>query len=141
MAMSNKPMSNHYKNGLAAVRRREINRRYREKLKSDPKRWAAHLEKQRQRRDDPQIREAEREAERKRYHAFPESHPRKNRKDRHTKDFYRKKRAREHEELPDHVVANRYLHLKVSECPKAVIDLKREQIRLNRELKIRPNTI
>lgn len=90
---------------------------------------------------DPRTQELKRKSARERWAKLPPDHPRKNRGDGHTKEAYRRKRRKEHETLPDHVVANRYLHLKVTECPKEVIDLKREQIRLNRELNIRPNTL
>jgi len=121
--------------------KKERSRRYYEKLKSDPKRWEERMENQRKRRSDPKIREAEKEDERQRYAALPTTHPRKNRPDRHTKEAYRRKRQKELETLPDYVVSNCYLNLKVSECPKELINLKREQIRLNRELNIRPRTL
>ncbi len=38
------------------------------------------------------------------------------------------------EKLTDAVVANQYLHLKVGECPKALIEIKRQHIRLTRML-------
>jgi hypothetical protein len=44
------------------------------------------------------------------------------------------KRKRDMEKLTDAVVANQYLHLKVGECPKALIEIKRQHIRLTRLL-------
>jgi hypothetical protein len=39
------------------------------------------------------------------------------------------------------VVANRYLHTKIGECPKELIQLKRQQIRLSRKLGTQMKTL
>ena len=106
-------------------------------IKTDPSRWAARMEKQRQRRAMAGIRDAERKAERERWAALPSDHPRKRRAPRATIDALRRKAKKDIETLPDSVVANRYLHMRVKECPKALIEFKREHIRLNRKLKTR----
>lgn len=110
-------------------------------LKNNPERWAARMEKQRQRRAMAGIREAERQAERERWAALPSDHPRKRRKLQRKPETMNAKRKRDLERLSDSVVANRYLHMHLSECPKALIEIKREHIKLNRKLGTRIKTI
>lgn len=98
-------------------------------------------ELQRMRRAKPGYKDSQNSAERKRYAALPDDHPRKNRRDRHTKESYQRKRKKELEALPDYVIATRYLHMKTADCPPELIGLKREVIRLNRMLGIQPKTI
>lgn len=93
------------------------------------------------RRAIPGAKERQNARERERYAALPKNHPRKNRPDRHTKEAWRRKREKELKQLPDYVVARRYLHLKISECPKDLIDLKREVMRLNAMLGIQTKTL
>lgn len=102
---------------------------------------ARKLELQRLRRSQPGVKEAENAKERERYAALPKEHPRKNRPDRHTKESNRRKAEKERVELPDHVVARRYLHLRVKDCPTELIGLKREVMKLNRMLGIQVHTI
>lgn len=99
------------------------------------------LELQRIRRSQPGYKERQNAKERERYAALPKEHPRKNRSDRHTKESYRRKREKELAELPNHVVAGRYLHLRVKDCPAELIGLKREVMKLNRMLGIQVHTI
>lgn len=87
------------------------------------------------------IREAEREAERKRWAALPADHPRKTRKLQRKPETMKAKRKRDLERLSDSVVANRYLHMNLADCPKSLITLKREHIRLSRKLGTRIKTI
>jgi hypothetical protein len=103
-------------------------------IKNDPSRWAARMEKQRQRRALAGIRDAERKAERERWAKLPKDHPRKKRKQQRKPETVKAKRQRALERLTDGDVANRYLHMKVEDCPKPLIDLKREHIRLSRKL-------
>lgn len=110
-------------------------------IKTDPNRWAARMEKQRQRRAMAGIREAEREAERERWAALPSDHPRKRRKLQRKAETMKAKRKRDMERLSDSVVANRYLHMHLAECPKPLIALKREHIKLSRKLGTRIKTI
>lgn len=105
------------------------------------RRLVRRRELQRIRRSQPGYKDRQNAAERERYAALPDDHPRKNRGDRHTKESYRRKREKEFEALPDYVIATRYLHLKTAECPPELIGLKREVIRLNRMLGIQPKTI
>jgi len=53
----------------------------------------------------------------------------------------KRKARKDIENLPDSVVANRYLHMKVEDCPKALIEIKREHIKLSRKLGTRIKTI
>jgi hypothetical protein len=110
-------------------------------IKADPNRWAARMEKQRQRRAMAGIRDAERRAERERWAALPSDHPRKRRKPKRTAVAVKRKARKDIERLPDSVVANRYLHMKVEDCPKALIEIKREHIKLSRKLGTRIKTI
>lgn len=87
------------------------------------------------------IREAEREAERERWAALPSDHPRKRRKLQRKAETMKAKRKRDMERLSDSVVANRYLHMHLAECPKPLIALKREHIKLSRKLGTRIKTI
>jgi hypothetical protein len=102
---------------------------------------ARKLELQRLRRAQPGVKEAENAKERERYAALPKDHPRKNRSDRHTEESKRRKAEKDRVELPDHVVARRYLHLRVKDCPTELIGLKREVMKLNRMLGIQVHTI
>jgi hypothetical protein len=110
-------------------------------LKNNPERWAARMEKQRQRRAMAGIREAERQAERERWATLPRDHPRKRRKLQRKPESARAKNKRSLERLSDGVVANRYLHTKLADCPPQLIALKREHIRLSRKLGTRIKTI
>lgn len=110
-------------------------------LKNSPERWAARMEKQRQRRAMEGIREAERKAERERWAALPSDHPRKKRKPQRKPETMKAKRKRDLERLSDSVVANRYLHMNLADCPPSLITLKREHIRLSRKLGTRIKTI
>lgn len=110
-------------------------------IKTDPIRWAARMEKQRQRRAMDGIRDAERKAERARWAALPSDHPRKRRKLKRTAVAVKRKAKKDIERLPDSVVANRYLHMKVKDCPKTLIGIKREHIKLSRKLGTRIKTI
>lgn len=87
------------------------------------------------------IREAERQAERERWAALPSDHPRKRRKIQRKPESVRAKNQRSLERLSDGVVANRYLHIKLADCPPPLIALKREHIRLSRKLGTRIKTI
>lgn len=53
----------------------------------------------------------------------------------------KRKARKDIEKLPDSVVANRYLHMKVEDCPKVLIEIKREHIKLSRKLGTRIKTI
>jgi hypothetical protein len=110
-------------------------------LKNDPERWSARMEKQRQRRAMDGIREAERKAERERWAALPSDHPRKKRKLQRKPETVKAKRKRDLERLSDSVVANRYLHMNLADCPPPLINLKRAHIRLSRKLGTRIKTI
>lgn len=110
------------------------------KLRSDPQRWAKRMESQRKKRESEEYRERERQQAREQWAKMPADAPRKRRKRLAKKESIKAKRQREVESLPDAVVANRYLHLHVGECPKELIDLKREHIQLNRKLGTRIKT-
>jgi hypothetical protein len=83
---------------------REGAERQRAKEKSDPQLWYARLEKQRKRRADPIYREEMNKVERERQRT-----------------------------LPDGVIAG-HLGLKVADCPKELIELKRTHMLLSRAL-------
>lgn len=110
-------------------------------IKNDPVRWAARMEKQRQRRAMEGIRDAERKAERERWAKLPSDHPRKKRTPKRKPETAKAKRKRQLERLTDGDVANRYLHMNLSDCPKPLIDLKREHIRLSRKLGTRIKSV
>jgi hypothetical protein len=65
---------------------------------------------------------------------LPKDHPRKTRKPQRTQAAKKAKPKRMTERLTDGTVANRYLHLHLADCPKELIEIKREHIRLNRKL-------
>lgn len=92
------------------------------------------MKKQRKRRESEKIREAERQQAREQWAKLPKDHPRKTRKTTRNPATLMAKRQRDMEILPDSVVANRYLHMAVGDCPKSLISIKREHIRLNRML-------
>jgi hypothetical protein len=71
---------------------------------------------------------------------MPADAPRKRRKCRATKESRKAKRKRDMEKLPDAVVANQYLHMAVSECPKQLIEIKRQHICLTRVLRTKIKT-
>ena len=96
---------------------------------------------QRIRRAKPGAKERRNAKEREAYAKIPSDHPRKHRPDRHTKESWLRKRKRELETLPDHVVARRYLHLRVADCPRELIALKREVLKLSRMLGVQMHTI
>jgi hypothetical protein len=104
------------------------------KLKSDPERLAKRLEDQRQRRKSRERQEKERQQAREIWAKLPKDHPRKTRKVKRNPETEKAKRKRDLVKLTASVVANRYLHMKVDECPEQLIELKREHIRLNRKL-------
>lgn len=114
--------------------------RYWAKLRSDPQRWSKRMDDQRKKRESEEYRERERQKAREQWAKMPADAPRKIRKRRAKNESLKAKRKRDAESLPDAVVANRYLHLHVGECPKELIDLKREHIRLNRKLGTRIKT-
>ena len=92
------------------------------------------METQRKRREAKEIRERERQQEREAWAKLPKDHPRKTRKPRRTPEAKKAKPKRMTERLTDGTVANRYLHMHLADCPKELIDFKREHIRLNRKL-------
>ena len=104
------------------------------KLKSDPVRLAKRLEDQRKRRESQDRQEKERQQASEIWAKLPKDHPRKKRKVKRNLETEKAKRKRDLVKLTDSVVANRYLHMKVGECPKQLIEVKREHIRLNRKL-------
>ena len=112
----------------------ERDKRFYQKLKCDPAKWESRMEAQRKRRAQVGIRDAENKAERERWAALPKDHPRKTRKPKRNPENFKTQRRRYTERLPDSVVANRYLHMPVSECPPELIELKRHHIKLSRKL-------
>lgn len=104
------------------------------KLRNDPKRWAERMETQRKRREAKEIRERERQQAREAWAKLPKDHPRKTRKPRRTPEARKARSKRRLERLTDGDVANRYLHMHLSDCPQELIDIKREHIRLTRKL-------
>ena len=86
--------------------------RWYSKLRNDPIRWAERMEKQRRRRESDEIHQAE-----------------------------LARALRELANLPDSVVANRYLHLPVAQCLKEVIAFKRSHIELSRNLRTKIKTL
>jgi hypothetical protein len=92
------------------------------------------METQRKRRESEQVREAERQQSREQWARLPNDHPRKTRKLRRTPEARKAKSKRMLERLTDGDVANRYLHMHLADCPKELIDIKREHIRLTRKL-------
>jgi hypothetical protein len=121
--------------------RAETLRRYYAKLRSDPTRWAKRIEAQRKRRESKEVRERERQQEREAWARLPKDHPRKRRKRMAKPESLKAKRKRDLEKLTDGTVANRYLHMNVADCPKELIEIKREHIRLNRKLGTRIKSI
>ena len=153
---------------MKSERRRESDRKYDAKwyakIRSDPERWAARLkaqaknkaayrrrlsDKQRERINYLQNKRRQQMSPEEREHALakrraawakiPSGDPRRKRKKRAwsaADQQYRKKIA---ERLPDAAVSNQYLKMRVGECPKELIALKREIIRLTRRLKNHPN--
>lgn len=115
--------------------------RWYQKLKSDPVRWNQRIQKQRDRRQLQSVKERENKQAREAWAALPADHPRKTRKPKRKPETVKAKRKRDLERLPDALVANRYLHCRVTDCPLDLIDLKREQIRLSRKLQTRIKTV
>lgn len=126
-------MNNQQNKDSKALRKATIARWW-EKLRSDPKRYAERLEYQRKRRESESIRQKERTDERARWAALPTDHPRKRRKRQAKPETEKARRKRSMQSLPDCVVANNFLHMKVADCPKELIEIKRQHIRLNRTL-------
>jgi hypothetical protein len=122
---------------MTAESRKASLARWYEKLRNDPKRWVERMEAQRKRRESEEIRERERQQERDRWAQLPRDHPRKRRRRQAKPETMKAKRKRDLEILTDGTVANRYLHLHLADCPKELIELKREHIRLNRKLGVR----
>lgn len=118
----------------SVVLRKARNARWWAKLRNDPVRWAKRMENQRAKREQDEFRERERQQAREQWAKLPADAPRKRRKCRAKKESRKAKRRRDLENLPDAVVANQYLHTKVGECPKALIEIKRQHIRLTRAL-------
>ena len=123
-----------------SLRKAAIDRWY-AKLRNDPKRWAERMETQRKRREAKEIRERERQQEREAWAKLPKDHPRKTRKLQRTEAAKKAKPKRMTEKLTDGTVANRYLHMRLADCPKELIEIKREHIRLNRKLGTRIKSI
>ena len=92
------------------------------------------MENQRKRREAEQVRERERQQAREAWAKLPKCHPRKTRKPQRTLEARKAKPKRVTEKLTDGTIANRYLHMRLADCPKELIDMKREHIRLNRKL-------
>ena len=122
-------------NNMSAIRKAQLDRWY-AKLKSDPARWAERMEKQRKRRESKEIRERERKQEREAWAKLPTDHPRKKRTPKRKPETVKERRERAKKNLCDSNISNRYLFMRVKECPKELIDLKREQIKLTRKLRI-----
>ena len=116
-----------------SLRKASIDRWY-AKLRNDPKRWAERMETQRKRREVKEIRERERQQEREAWAKLPKDHPRKTRKLQRKPETKKARSKRMLERLTDGDVANRYLHMHLADCPKELIDFKREHIRLTRKL-------
>ena len=110
-------------------------------MRSDPVRWAQRMEAQRQRRQRPGINAIQRQQERERWAKLPACHPRRRRKQQRKPATQKARATRALERLSDGTVATRYLHMRVSECPKELIAIKREHIRLSRKLKTSIKTI
>lgn len=111
------------------------------KLRNDPKRWAERMEAQRKRREEKEIGERERQQARKAWAKLPKDHPRKRRKRQAKAETMKAYRKRKELRLPDADVANRYLHMRLADCPKELIEMKREHIRLTRKLGTRIKSI
>jgi|LakMenEpi03Aug12_release.lakeMendotaPanAssembly.Ray.scaffolds.fasta_scaffold733574_2 hypothetical protein len=123
-------------NCSASLRKAAI-KRYYEKLRNDPVRWAKRIENQQKRREKKEVRERERQQEREAWVKLPKDHPRKTRKPQRTEAAKKAKPKRMTEKLTDGTVAAKYLHMRLADCPKELIDFKREHIRLNRKLRTR----
>ena len=123
-----------------SLRKAAIDRWY-AKLRNDPKRWAERMDTQRKRREAKEIRERERQQEREAWAKLPKDHPRKTRKPQRTEAAKKAKPKRMTEKLTDGTVAAKYLHMRLADCPKELIDFKREHIRLNRKLGTRIKSI
>jgi hypothetical protein len=127
------PCGSHAMTCSVSLRKAAVDRWY-AKLRNDPKRWAERMETQRKRREAKEIRERERQQEREAWAKLPNNHPRKRRKRQAKAETMKAYRKRKELRLPDADVANRYLHMRLADCPKELIDIKREHIRLNRKL-------
>jgi len=121
-------------NKITEIRKEQFDRWY-AKLKSDPVRWAERMDKQRKRRESKEIRERERNQEREAWAKLPKDHPRKKRKTKRKPESIIARRKRANKNLCDGIISNRYLFMHVSECPKELIELKREHIKLTRKLR------
>lgn len=124
----------------ASLRKAALVRWY-AKLRNDPQRWAERIEGQRKRREAKEIRDRERQQAREAWAKLPKDHPRKTRKLQRTPEARKARPKRVTERLTDGTVANRYLHMRLADCPKELIDMKREHIRLNRKLGTRIKSI
>lgn len=151
---------------MSAEAKKQQRKRWYEKLRADPERWAQFLEKQRERRrerghkklkaeqraranelqrrarQDPARRERDRAQARAIWAKLPPDHPRRTRRLSFSKEARKRARQKSNERLGHSVVANRYLFMKAAECPEELAALKREHIRLGRLLrnKTNPNT-
>lgn len=153
---------------MSAKAKKQQSKRWYEKLRADPERWAQYLEKQRQRRhehghkklkaeqraranelqrrarQDPARRERDRAQARAIWAKLPPDHPRRTRRTPKSKEARDRARRKSDERLGHSVIANRYLFMKAAECPEELAALKREHIRLGRLLrnktKTNPNT-
>jgi hypothetical protein len=124
---------------MNAIRKAQLDRWY-EKLRNDPDRWGERMEKQRKRRESKEIREHERKQEREAWAKLPKDHPRKKRTPKRKPEAVKERRERAKKNLCDGNISNRYLFMHVAECPKELIELKREHIKLTRRLKTITNT-
>lgn len=110
-------------------------------MRADPARWAQRMAEQRERRQRPVVNEVQRKQAREQWANLPADHPRKRRKQQRKPATQKARAARAMERLSDGTVATRYLHMRVSECPKELIMIKREHIRLSRKLKTSIKTL
>jgi hypothetical protein len=127
-------MNNEKPTACANASRKAATDRWWKKLRNDPKRWAERMETQRKRREEKEIRDRERQQQREAWAKLPKDHPRKKRKRQGKPETVKSYRKEYTERLTDSVVSNRYLHMRVEDCPKELIDFKREHIRLTRKL-------
>ena len=138
-------------------------KRWYEKMKADPERWAKYLDKQRQRRSrnepkkltpeqrvranelqrmrrqNPVTREHQRAQARAIWATLPPDHHRRKQRAPHSKEAKQRARRKSNERLGHSVIANRYLFMKAAECPEELTALKREHIRLGRLLRNKTN--
>ena len=153
---------------MTSERRREICKKHYDKIRNDPERWAARLklkakykpkhrrvfsDKQRERINylqrkkkqqmSPEERERALEKRRAKYAEawakIPHDDPRRAKRKAQSLATYQRYGNRSFKRLSDSAVANYYLRMRVGECPKELIELAREVLRLTRRLKNHPN--